>query len=152
MKSPRLIPVMVTASVMALGMAAGAAAQNLSAQEAEVRISIDMGGKVVMRAILEDSPTTRDLVSQLPLTTTFEDYASFEKIGYPPRKLSTEGAPEGETPSAGDVGYYAPWGNIALFHTGFRNSPGLILLGRIEGEFDALRIPGPVEVTIELVD
>jgi hypothetical protein len=31
----------------------------------------------------------------LPLTLTLEDYASAEKIAYPPRKLSTPGAPAG---------------------------------------------------------
>jgi hypothetical protein len=31
----------------------------------------------------------------LPLTLTLEDYPLTEQIAYPPRKLSTQGAPDG---------------------------------------------------------
>jgi hypothetical protein len=39
------------------------------------------------------------------MTLTLEDYASTEKIGHPPRKLSTAGAPAGVDPSVGDIAY-----------------------------------------------
>jgi hypothetical protein len=139
------------AGAMALAFATGADGQDIQSMAAATRIRMDVGG-TVMTAVLDDSPTTRDFVSLLPLTTTLEDYASFEKISYLPRKLSTEGAPEGVTPSAGDVGYYAPWGNLALFHKDFRYSTGLVRLGRIDGSIDVLRVPGKVEVKIEVID
>jgi hypothetical protein len=57
----------------------------------------------------------------------------------------------GITPQAGDLSYYAPWGNLAILHKDFRYSPGLSLLGRIEGDIDALRAPGPMAVRIARV-
>jgi hypothetical protein len=143
----RGLPTIAVAGALALTFATGAAGQEIQSQKADMQIRIDVGG-TVMTAVLED----RDFVSQLPLTMTLEDYASFEKISYLPRKLTTEGAPEGVTPAAGDVGYYAPWGNLALFHKDFQYSPGLVRLGRIDGPIDVLRVPGTVEVKINLVD
>lgn len=50
---------------------------------------------------------------------------------------------------AGDVAYYAPWGNLALFHKGFRHSAGLVRLGRISHGVQRLAVPG--RVAAELV-
>lgn len=75
-------------------------------------------------ATLDDNPTARDFLSMLPLALTLEDYASTEKIAYPPRKLSTQGAPAGIDPEIGDITYYAPWGNLALFYKDFGYSAG----------------------------
>jgi hypothetical protein len=46
--------------------------------------------------------------------------------------------------------YYAPWGNLALFHKDFRYSEGLVRLGRIDSGIEALRRKGPLKVTIEI--
>jgi hypothetical protein len=116
-----------------------------------MRISIKLGAKVIT-ASLADSATSRDLVSLLPLRIKLEDYAATEKIGYLPRKLATVGAPAGTEPAAGDITYYAPWGNLALFHKDFRYSSGLIPLGKIESGLEALGEPGSVTATIELID
>jgi hypothetical protein len=40
---------------------------------------------------------------------------SIEKIGDLPKKLSTDGAPTGSNPNVGDIAYYAPLGNLAIF-------------------------------------
>jgi hypothetical protein len=105
----------------------------------------------VITATLIDSKTTQDFISLLPLTITLEDYGGTEKISYLPGKLSTRGAPAGIDPSVGDITYYAPWGNLAIFHRDFIYSDGLILLGRIDGDMSALSVSGPINVTIELV-
>jgi hypothetical protein len=81
-----------------------------------------------------------------------EDYAGTEKISYLPRRLSTEGAPAGSDPSVGDITYYAPWGNLAIFYRDFRYASGLVILGSIDFGMEALNVPGSVEVTIELVE
>ena len=88
-------------------------------------------------ATLDDNATARDFLSLLPLTLTLEDYASTEKIAYPPRKLSTQGAPAGIDPEVGDITYYAPWGNLALFYKDFGYSAGLIRLGRFDSRVEA---------------
>ncbi len=72
-----------------------------------------------------DNATSRDFVSLLPLKLKLEDYGETEKIGYLPRKLSAEGAPSGSDPSVGDVSYYAPWGNLAIFRRDFHYSKHL---------------------------
>lgn len=105
----------------------------------------------VITATLDDNPTSRDFVSLLPIALTLEDYAATEKISYLPRKLSTEGAPPGSTPTIGDISYYAPWGNLAVFYKDFRDSPELIKLGKIQSAVEALNRPGKLKVTIELV-
>ena len=43
----------------------------------------------------------------LPLTLTFEDFNSTEKIANLPNELSTEGQPSGYIPEIGDFAYYA---------------------------------------------
>lgn len=108
-------------------------------------------GPATLEATLHDNPTARDFFSMLPLTVPLEDYAATEKIGYLPRKLSTAGAPKASKPSVGDIGYYAPWGNLALYHRDFDDSPGLVLLGRIDAGIDVLKMPGKRSATIEAV-
>jgi hypothetical protein len=103
-------------------------------------------------ASLKDSATVRDFVSLLPLTLTLEDYAATEKISDLPKKLSTEGAPAGIEPQPGDITYYAPWGNLAIFHKAFRYSAGLVKIGQIEAGLDTLAQSGPVQVMVERLD
>ena len=104
-----------------------------------------------MTATLIDSKTTQDFVSLLPLTLSLEDYAGTEKISALPRRLSTEGVPSGSDPSVGDITYYAPWGNLALFYRDFGYSSGLVILGKIDSGMEAFDVPGAVTVTIGLV-
>jgi hypothetical protein len=127
------------------------APQAVSGREAStMKIRLTFDGKAV-EATLLDNATARDLLSLLPMTLTLEDYASTEKIGYPPRKLSTAGAPAGVDPSVGDIAYYAPWGNLAIFYKDFGYSRGLIGLGRIDSGIEALKVPGSLKVTIARV-
>jgi hypothetical protein len=102
-------------------------------------------------ATLIDSKTTRDFISLLPLTLTLEDYAGTEKISNLPKRLSTENAPSGSDPSVGDIAYYAPWGNLAIFYRDFGYSSGLVILGKIDSGTEALIVPGSLKVTIELI-
>jgi len=115
----------------------------------KIRLAID--GQSVA-ATLVDNATTRDFLSLLPLTLKLEDYASTEKIAYPPRKLSTDGAPAGIDPDVGDITYYAPWGNLAIFYKDFGYARGLVKIGRIDSGLEVLRAPGQLQATIERVD
>jgi len=108
-------------------------------------------GDTVLTATLIDSATTRDFISLLPLTLTLKDYAGTEKISDLPKRLSTESAPSGSDPSVGDITYYAPWGNLAIFYRDFGYSSGLVILGKIDSGIKALNVPGSVKVTIELI-
>jgi hypothetical protein len=99
-------------------------------KESQMKIRLS-AGNTVLTATMLDNETSRDFMSLLPLTETFKDYAGTEKITYLPRRLSTKGAPTGANPSVGDIAYYAPWGNIAIFYRDFGFSEGLIKLGHI---------------------
>ncbi|MFV0662794.1 cyclophilin-like fold protein [Denitromonas sp.] len=116
-----------------------------------MKIRLTINGKAVI-ARLNDTATARELAAQLPLTLPLEDYAATEKITYLPKKLSTAGAPAGFDPSVGDITYYAPWGNLAIFYKDFGYSQGLISLGQIETGLDVLEVQGPAEVVIERID
>jgi hypothetical protein len=116
-----------------------------------MKIRITVAG-TELTATLIDSKTTQDFISLLPLTITMEDYGGTEKISDLPKRLSIEDAPQGIDPSVGDITYYAPWGNMAIFIRDFGYSSGLVLLGKIDSDIAALNVSGPVSVTIELVE
>jgi hypothetical protein len=131
---------------IALSLLLAPPASGQEARTMKIRLTID--GTAVVATLL-DNPTARDFLSLLPMTLTLEDYASTEKIGYPPRKLSTAGAPAGVDPAVGDIAYYAPWGNLAIFYKDFGYSSGLVTLGRIDSGLEALSVGGSLKVTIE---
>ncbi|CCH07538.1 cyclophilin-like fold protein [Achromobacter xylosoxidans] len=116
-----------------------------------MNIQLTVNGQV-LSATLEDSAAARDFLALLPLTLDLEDYAATEKIAQLPKKLSTAGTPEGMTPSIGDITYYAPWGNLAIFYEGFRYSAGLVKLGRIDGDIQVLRAAGPLKTRIDVAE
>ncbi len=60
-----------------------------------------------------------------------------------PRRLPGDGATPFSSEAPGDLCYYAPWGNLALFYAGYTFSAGLIRLGRMDGWQEALRVRGP---------
>lgn len=117
-------------------------------QETKMKVRITIGGKAVT-ATLAGNETAKDFASLLPLTLTLKDYADNEKISDLPKKLSKKGAPASYDPSAGDITYYAPWGNLALFHKDGHDSPGLIKLGSFDSAVDVLRQPGALKATFE---
>jgi len=139
----------ISRTLFAIGFVVLAAAPNY-AEADNMKIRIRVNGSEIT-ATLIDNATSRDFASPLPLKLKLEDYGETEKIAYLPRKLATEGAPSGSYPSAGDVSYYAPWGNLAVFRKDFRFSPGLIKLGEVDTGAEALQVPGSAEVTIDLI-
>ncbi len=124
----------------------------ISTKQADnMKINIKVKDKVVT-ATLIDSKTTQDFIALLPLTLTLKDYAKTEKISYLPKKLSIEDAPPGSDPAVGDIAYYAPWGNLAMFYRDSGYANGLVILGKIDGGIEAFNLPGSVNVTVELVE
>jgi hypothetical protein len=153
---PALILAMALAGAVAVtgtgstGAAGQESAQGTREQQVStMKIRIDVEGRVIT-ATLIDNATARDFVALLPLTLTLKDYAATEKVSDLPRRLSTEGSPAGIDPSIGDITYYSPWGNLALFYRDFGYSRGLVKLGKIDSDVEAVNVPGPVRVTIEL--
>ena len=79
---------------------------------------------------LLDNPMAKAFLTRLPMTLTFEDFNSNEKISYLDWKLSTAGGINAEE-TKGDFCYYAPWGNLAVFYRGIGYSESLYILGTI---------------------
>lgn len=114
-----------------------------------VKINIRIADRVIPAA-LNGSKAAQDFASLLPLSLTLEDYASTEKISDLPRRLSTDGAPLGFDPSVGDITYYAPWGNLAIFYRDFEYSSGLVSLGTLASGADIFSSSRSMHVTFEL--
>lgn len=92
-------------------------------------------GDETITAQLYDNATARDLLSRLPLTLSFSDFNSTEKIAYLPNgssNLDTSDSPNTFAPEAGDMTVYIPWGNIAIFYRSFSASSGLAPFGKID--------------------
>jgi hypothetical protein len=85
-------------------------------------------------ATLLDSPAARDLVAQLPVTVKMTDHGGVEKTGPLPGPLSLEGQPEGADPDVGDLGYYAPGNDLVLYYGDQSYFPGIVILGRMNGD------------------
>jgi hypothetical protein len=119
-----------------------------SSEGTPIRITF---GDTELTARLHDNATARDLATQLPLTLTFRDHNNVEKTAPLPRELSLEGAPEGHDPATGDIGYWAPGGDLVFYYNSeapFFN--GIVRIGEFDGEMDAIeRQGGDFSVTIE---
>lgn len=120
------------------------------AKTVKLRLITEEGALTVT---LLDNPTARDFASLLPLSLTLRDYAKTEKVSDLPRKLSTSGAPIGTDPDVGDIAYYAPWGNLAIYYRDFGYSTGLVKLGRIDAGIQNLgRARDGLVVRVERAD
>lgn len=103
----------------------------------------------VLHATLDDNTAAKSFYALLPLQLTLEDYASTEKISDLPTKLAVQDAPKGYQANMGDITYYAPWGNLAIFYKNFGYANGLVRLGEISGDLHALKASGSFDVRIE---
>ncbi|MBE2210893.1 MAG: hypothetical protein IAE66_04735 [Xanthomonadaceae bacterium] len=111
-----------------------------------IRITVEND---TLSATLDNTRSAHDFAALLPLTLELDDYGGIEKVSELPRRLSTEGAPAGVTPAVGDLAYYAPWGNLAIFIEDFSYSRGLVRLGQVQGDVAPLRRKGRLTVRIE---
>ena len=96
-------------------------------------------GDTELTARLHDNATARDLATQLPLTLTFRDHNNVEKTAPLSRELSLEGAPEGHDPAAGDIGYWAPGGDLVFYYDS--DAPyfnGIVRIGEFDGDMGAI--------------
>jgi hypothetical protein len=108
-------------------------------------------GDTELTARLDDNATARDLATQLPLTLTFRDHNNVEKTAPLARELSLDDAPEGHDPAAGDIGYFAPGGDLVLHYD--RDAPyfdSIVPIGEFDGDVRAIeRLPEDARVTVE---
>lgn len=125
---------------------------NAFAQNTRIKLTFE-GNEIY--ALINNSKAGNDFLSLLPLSVKAEDFNSTEKIFYLSKKLNTQNEPDGINPKAGDITYYAPWGNIAIFYKDFRYSNNLIYLGKFENTSDIEKlsnIKGNFDIRIERVN
>ena len=103
--------------------------------ETPIRVIIE---DTVLPGRLWDNATARDLMAQLPLTLTFRDFNSVEKIAQLPRKLSMDGVPAGDDPFPRDIGYYNPSGNLVFYYDDVGYFTGIVRIGQFDGSMDAI--------------
>ncbi|MFQ8639831.1 MAG: cyclophilin-like fold protein [Acutalibacteraceae bacterium] len=120
--------------------------RNLSGEKIAIH-----AGESTFTVELYDNPTANDLLTQLPLTLTANDYAGYdEKVIRLDDSLSMENAPDGDEPAIPEVGYYEPGNWIALYYGYIGYWSGKVPLGRIDASTEELSaIPDGTTVTIE---
>lgn len=125
---------------------------NVFAQNTRIKLTFE-GNEIY--ALINNSKAGNDFLSLIPLSVKAEDFNSTEKIFYLSKKLNIENEPDDINPKAGDITYYAPWGNIAIFYKNFRYSNNLIYLGKFENTSDIEKlsnIKGYFDIRIERVN
>src|SRR4051794_22774949 len=108
-------------------------------------------GKTTLTAALIKSKTTADFINLLPLSLTMNDLFGREKYGELPRTISTEGK-RSFNYEVGDIGYWSPSHDLAIYYKDDGESipnPGIIIIGRIQSDINALNVSGSVKVIIE---
>jgi len=127
----------------------------VEAKEMKIEINIGKSGQKIT-ATLADNPAAQALYQQLPLKISLRAYAGAERITPSLAKaLPTSQSPAGYAGKRGDLTYYAPWGNLAIFvensHVGY--ATGLVYLGKVDQDVSILSpITEETEVVIGKVD
>jgi hypothetical protein len=106
-----------------------------SATGTPIRITI---GDTVLTGRLFENSTANDLAAQLPLTRTFRDLNGVEKTAPLPRKLSVDGMPAGDDPNVGDIGYWAPEGDLVFYYGNVGYWTGIMRIGESDGDVGAI--------------
>lgn len=112
-------------------------AQTLTASEAELDTQYEEGATLIQVQgnghtvvfELNDSPASRSLFSQLPLSIEVENYSNNEKIFYPPDKLEIGETPLTDGGGEGGLAYFASWGDVIMYYGEFGPYSGLYDLG-----------------------
>ena len=147
-KATRRTVLMGALAIACLAPVAKAQKGNAPASEEPTTMKVRMTfNDQTMVATLSDNPSARDFASMLPLDLKIDNYADNEKVVYLPRKLTEPASGPFHNERPGDLCYFAPWGNLALFYGDYRYSSGLIRLGR----FDDGMVRGEFPIRIELV-
>jgi hypothetical protein len=119
-----------------------------------VRIRLIVGDDVAT-ASLEDSASARDFAAMLPTTIRMHDLLGREKPGRLPRQLSIEGARREFDYQVGELAYWPPGNEIAIFYADDGQTipqPGLVRLGTIDTGLEVIAAGNDFEMTIEPLD
>lgn len=120
-----------------------------------VRMRLIIGDRVAT-ATLDDTAPARDFAAMLPVTILLHDLFGREKPGRLPHQLDVGGATREYRYKVGEIAYWAPGNDIAIFYADDGQSipqPGLVRLGAIDTGLDVIAAAGEdVQMTIEPFD
>lgn len=109
-----------------------------------------VAGETAYPIELLENDAAKALVERLPMRMKFEDFGATERIAYLDGKLEVGASPTSTTPQTGDLAYYMPWGNLAVFVKPFRRSEGLVPLGRLsDAALEAVKRSGDELLTLQ---
>lgn len=120
-----------------------AAMEPVMAQE-RIIISSDWGRVI---ATLEDNASTRALLGMLPLTIEMRDHLRQEKTGYLPLNLPE--TPRSVNFKTGTLGLWNSNHFVIYYREGRVPQPGIVILGRVQGDVSMFDRSGPVTVRVE---
>lgn len=107
-------------------------------------------GETTLRGHLADNPAARDLAARLPLTLTFSDYDAVEKTARLDPPLTMDGMPAGDDPNPGDIGWYAPTGDLVLYYGDVGYWNGIARLGTFDDSGIQLLAEAPHDITVSI--
>lgn len=110
-------------------------------------ITLTIGDQTVT-GTLHDNPAANALARQLPLTLTFEDYNAVEKIAPLDSPPSMDGMPSGADPEIGDIGLWAPGGDLVLYYGDVGYWNGIARLGTFDAVAEVEALSGPFTASI----
>jgi hypothetical protein len=110
-------------------------------------VTLTIGDRAVT-GTLHDNPAANALAQQLQMTLTFEDFGAVEKIAPLASPLPMTGMPAGADPEIGDIGFWAPGGELVLYYgeVGYWN--GIARLGTFDDVAAIEGQTGPLTITI----
>ena len=109
-----------------------------------IKISSDWG---TVTAELADNAAARALAEMLPLTIEMDDHLRQEKTGDLPAALPT--ASRQREFSAGTLGLWSSGDFVIYYREGRVPPPGIVILGRVQGDVSIFDRPGKVTVTVD---
>ena len=120
-----------------------------------VRIRLTIGDRAAT-ATLDDTTPARDFAAMLPVTISMHDLFGREKPGGLLREVDIGGATREYRYEVGEIAYWAPGNDIAIFYADDGQpipQPGLVRLGTIDTGLDVIAGGGDnFELTIEPLD
>lgn len=132
---------LLCASVIATGTVGSAMAQE------RIRISSGWGE---VTAELADNKAARSLVGMLPLTIEMSDHLRQEKTGNLPFPLPEVSRQRDF--SVGTLGLWSADHFVIYYRNGRVPSPGIVVLGQVNGDVSIFDRPGSVTVKIQRIE
>lgn len=133
----RLAETLMIAALLTLTLGGAALAQD------RISISSKWGN---VTAELADNAAARALADMLPLTIEMDDHLRQEKTGNLPAALPA--ASRQREFSAGTLGLWSSGDFVIYYRDGRVPSPGIVILGQVQGDVSIFDRPGSVTVSI----